>query len=137
MRSGPKTKPKPDPIILATLPDPPKYLDPIARKHWREVCGAMNAAGNLAHADVDAIACYCTLFERWREAEQNVKEEGAVIVAPNGYSQKNPWLLIAWETIKDMRQYQIQFGLTPKSRGKVEVPKTASPEEERWTKLIG
>jgi P27 family predicted phage terminase small subunit len=110
-----KLKPQ-DIIVNPATPEQPKYLDKVGRDHWQSTVDLLDKAGNLSRIDRDALGVYCSLFSRWREAEANVKSEGAVITARNGYRQPNPWYTIAVQCQKDMKPFLEMFGMSPKAR---------------------
>ena len=55
---------------------PPADLGKLAKAKWKAV---REAAPWLSSADADAVAAYCTAFERWMTAEEVLKESGPVL----------------------------------------------------------
>jgi P27 family predicted phage terminase small subunit len=74
-------------------PEPPAHLDAIAAAKWREI----TAAPDWHHTagDNDLLEMYCGTWSRWKSADRQVAELGAVIKSPSGYPIQNPYLSIA------------------------------------------
>lgn len=118
---GPKSK-DPRPLVALGTPKPPSFLDTEAKKHWKLTVALIAEAGYSSRLDADVLTHYVILWSKWRAAEASVKKDGAVIKAPNGYLQPNPWHVIAMAALKDMKPYLDMLGLTPKSRSKLKLP---------------
>jgi P27 family predicted phage terminase small subunit len=104
------------------LGEPPASLDKEAREHWSRLARLLEDAKLAKPFDADGLEFYCVCYSRWRRAERQLAKPaaeggGEVIRTINGYYQKNPWLEIATEALKEMRIYLNHFGLTPKARG--------------------
>ena len=67
-------EPKGDPAA----PHCPKWLRKEGKALWKEIVPQLAAMGVLARCDRNAIARYCQTFAKWREAEEFLKEHGAV-----------------------------------------------------------
>lgn len=133
-----KRGPKPKDRSLSTpsrgIPDPPPNLDADSRKHYRRLTGLMAEAGLVSQLDFDALSLYMSMWKRWKRAEAEVRKSGLVIKAPNGWLQKNPWLEIATQSIRDMRPFLTMFGLTPASRSKLSLPESEE-DDAKWSDL--
>jgi P27 family predicted phage terminase small subunit len=127
---GPKPKDA-APTASRGKPTAPSFLDAEAKKQWKRIVGLIDDAGYCSRLDADVLTHYCTLWSRWREAEKQVKVLGAVIRAPNGYLQTNPWYTIATAHIREMKPYLDMLGLSPKARSKI---KLSEPDEgaSKW-----
>lgn len=112
---------------LAGIPEPPASLCAVARTCWEQTAALMLDAGTISLLDATALELFSTLYARWVEASEQSRGTNAVITAPNGYQQKNPWYEIAASTQKDIKYYLNQFGLTPAARAKL---KLEPPEDE-------
>lgn len=75
--------------------------------------------GILTEIDMAAFAGYCQAYARWKEAEEYISENGAVIQTPSGYCQQIPQVSIAQTYLKIMNRFCEQFGLTPSSRCRI------------------
>jgi P27 family predicted phage terminase small subunit len=137
-KRGPKPKLGAAKAAPKGIPRPPAGLEPAAKKHWVDVARLVNEAGYGAACDVEAMSFYIATWARWRKAEYKLGEPpaiepgkdggGEVIVTVNKYLQLNPWYVIARESLKELKSYLAEFGLSPKARAKLIAPE---PEEEQ------
>ena len=103
-------------------PDCPKHLDKTARQEWKRVAGLLSEAGLLTQVDRAALACYCTAYGRWVEAEKQVKQFGTVILSPTKkFPMKSPYLSTAESAMEQMRKFLVEFGMTPSSLSRIGV----------------
>ena len=126
------------------LPRCPEYLTGEAEKCWKRTAGELYDAGLLTVIDRDALALYCTVYARWREAEGMVAKKGLVVVTNvkrdddgnvigGGNYIQNPWLAIANKALEQMCKLEAEFGMTPSSRTRVkaELPQRQAQMQER------
>ena len=135
-KRGPKPRAKPVAVPLAGIPPAPKGLDAEARKHWKALADLLNDAGLSSALDADAMLFYVTHWSRWRKAEKMLalpKGEGGgeVIETPNCYLQQSPWLTIANDSLRQMKAYLSEFGLSPKARSKLVMPEREEVDD-KW-----
>jgi P27 family predicted phage terminase small subunit len=103
------------------VPECPEWLTGIAREEWNRVAAALHAAGLLTGLDVSALEGYCLTYAKWREAEQRLAEEGLTILTPNGCTQAHPCQSISNQAQKLLLAWVKAFGLSPDSRGRMDV----------------
>lgn len=126
------------------LPRCPDYLTGEAAACWKRTAGELYDAGLLTVIDRDALALYCTVFARWREAEAMVAKKGLVVVTNvkrddegnvigGGNYIQNPWLAVANKALEQMCKLEAEFGMTPSSRTRVkaDLPKRQAQAQER------
>jgi P27 family predicted phage terminase small subunit len=107
---------------LRDLPDPPEYLKPAAKTMFHQVCIYTQNMGVLAESDVEVIARYSAVWDRWRTAEEHLKQldSGYVeVLAPDGslrFSRPNKWMTQANSSHEQLRQLETVLGLTPADR---------------------
>jgi len=111
-------EPQPD----AGLPECPDHLDAEARNEWGRIGRALSELGLLTKVDRAALAAYCQLWSRWVDAEIKVRENGMVVTTAQGNLIQNPYLGVCNTCLKLLRQYLVEFGLTPSSRCRLSVP---------------
>jgi P27 family predicted phage terminase small subunit len=107
----------------------PGHLDKIAKKEWRRISGELIAVGLLTEVDRAALAAYCCAWSRWVAAEESIQTHGLVVKAPSGFPIKNPFVTISNAAMNMMRQFLIEFGLTPASRSRIH----AEPRQQSKT----
>ena len=74
--------------------------------------------------DRDALAAYCQVYARWKEAEEYLARHGEVYPLRDDrgkirYMQQFPQVAIARQLLQTLRAYQQEFGLTPSARSQV------------------
>jgi len=110
-----------EPRPIPEIPSPPEHLGEIALKEWNRLAELLLRLGLLTSIDRTAFAAYCTVYARWVESEEAVKKTGPVVRSPSGYPLISPYLVVANRALDQMRQYLIEFGLTPASRSRISV----------------
>ena len=103
------------------LPPPPDHLNEAAKKEWNRLGPQLVKLNLLSSIDGSGFAGYCVVYSRWVEAEEMLKKTGPVFKAPSGYPQLSPYYTIANQCLAQMRQYLIEFGMTPSSRSRTSV----------------
>ena len=109
-------------VERGAVPECPEWLTGIAREEWNRVAPALHAAGLLTGLDVSALEGYCACYWKWREAEQRLADEGLTILTPNGSTQIHPCQSISNQAQKLLLSWVKAFGLSPDSRGRMELP---------------
>jgi P27 family predicted phage terminase small subunit len=110
-------KGEPEPKVEA--PACPPHLDEEARAEWGRIEKELLLLGLLTNLDRAALAAYCQAWSRWVDAETKLQQFGTVIKAPSGYPIQSPYVTIANQAAKQMREFLVEFGLTPSSRTRV------------------
>ena len=111
----PDTEPKPDP----TMPTCPTWLPVGAKAVWKEVAPQLHKTGVLTMIDRLALAQFCCLHARWKEAEKMMGKEGI----------DSDWERVSRQAFLQMRQLEAEFGMTPSSRCKITIAKPADTED--------
>jgi P27 family predicted phage terminase small subunit len=120
-------KSEPKPGRLSRAPVCPAFLKGLARAQWNKMAPELARLGVLTKIDLDALARYCLIYQRWREAEIEVKRLGVVCKTVKGNLVQNPWLSVANRSNEQLNKLATEFGLTPSSRSKV----SAEPMDEK------
>jgi P27 family predicted phage terminase small subunit len=107
-----------EPKPAAALPEAPTHLSVVARAEWDRIAPELLALGLLSKLDRAALAAYCTAWGRWVEAENIVREHGPII-NNNGQAALSPYLAVADRAMKQLREFLVEFGLSPSSRTRV------------------
>lgn len=124
-----KDEPKPPPIA----PKCPSHLDKEAKKEWRRIAPELEKLGLLTRIDMAALAAYCQAYGRWIEAESMIRKHGMLVKTPNGFPVMSPFLTIVNKALDQMKSYLVEFGLSPSSRSRINLPggeKEVDPFEE-------
>jgi P27 family predicted phage terminase small subunit len=125
------------------VPNPPNYLQVLAKKEWNRVAPILVEAGLLSEVDLNILAGYCHAFERWILAQKEldaflIEHGSAVYVTDKGYMTMHPLMyeVRAWK--KEMKEFASHFGLSPSTRGntKPDSGKDKSNKENPFAKFI-
>jgi P27 family predicted phage terminase small subunit len=122
-RKNNKREPKPSPGV----PEMPNLLKGEAAAEWKRIVPVLEKMGVLTIADGKALAAYCSVYAQWIKAEAAIQKFGIVTVqfidraAGVVTLKKNPAVQIKSESLKLMKSFLTEFGLTPASRAKVAV----------------
>ena len=131
-------KPKPTTIverqrdsnISRTIPPPPEYLSVEGKACYRKMVKMLKSTGLIARADADALALYCTAYDRWLNAEAAIRKHGMLVKTPNGFPTQSPLLAIANKAMEQMTKLLSEFGMTPASRARIPVS-DSTPDKPR------
>lgn len=109
---------------------PPAWLEGAAAAEWRRLAPVLFRLGLLTEIDDAALAQYCELWARWRQAETALRKHGMVIAGNKGTPVLSPYVAIANRALSQMRALLIEFGMTPSARTRVKTdagPQPADP----------
>lgn len=117
--------------FTAKAPTCPKHLTGEARKEWRRVSKELLAKNLLQVVDRAALAAYCQNWARWVEAEEKMAQPDFHLIGctDKGYEYVSPWFTVANQSLKQMRAFLAEFGLTPASRTRIQAPEQAEHDE--------
>ena len=104
--------------------EPPEHLDEQATAKWAELLPILDTP--LDQGRLDALAAYAVAWSRWTAAEAQVAELGPVVKSPAGFPVQNPYLSIAKDAQRQLRQWGDVLGLHKKPRQKA-APNTETP----------
>ena len=113
----------------------PAWLSEKARQEWRRVAPVLKQLGLLHVIDRTALAGYCQAYARWREAEEFIetKEKEYIntkgkksVIHPLIFSQR---AYIAQKYLLICKNFLVEFGMTPSSRGRLTFPGGESKDE--------
>lgn len=144
----------PDPPL--GIPQPPKKLTGEAKSEWDRMIARLTTSKAISIVDDGALYQYCRLFAETEAVAQDytdtrdlsntlkkavTKLDGAELVAAIGEIVKLRQLLAkqttqARQQRMAIRQYLVEFGLTPSSRGRVKIAtrKPADPKSGQSNK---
>ena len=128
-------EPKGDPAT----PHCPKWLRKEGKVLWKEIVPQLAAMGVLARCDRNAVARYCQTFAKWREAEEFLKEHGAVYPEKDASGRtvglkEYPQAAQAVRFAEQLLRLEREFGLTPSARSNLVVTRkdTGDPAKDRF-----
>lgn len=114
--------------------DPPNYLGTVARETWRKIIPFLEATEKVERIDTFLVETYCTTYEIYKKAYEDVKENGIqteiikYIQSPGSGEilgeqsmgfKKNPAVATMKDAAETLNKIGIQLGLTPKGRAEL------------------
>lgn len=122
---------EPKPEVIAIPPPMPEGLNEYGQKEWEKMTLELSKLGMLTTIDTSQLAAYCNEIGNYWECEFSRKK---VIVREDTDEGKEAAALfyknyfdMAQKHLKAAKDIAIQFGFTPASRTRINVPK----EKER------
>ena len=116
-------------------PPCPAHLDVEARKEWKRLAKVLVRIRVLTEADGMVLANLCQAWSTMAKAQGKLSETGLLLKTPSGYVQASPLLVIVNKNIEAVTKLSREFGLTPASRGRLEVEPEPAPES-RMARLL-
>jgi P27 family predicted phage terminase small subunit len=111
--------------------DPPNHLGTVAREVWRKIVPFLESTNKVQRIDTFLVETYCTNYEIYKLAYENVKENGIQQemkkpIQAQGSGEilgeqflgfkKNPAVATMKDAVDTLNKIGIQLGLTPKGR---------------------
>jgi P27 family predicted phage terminase small subunit len=125
-RKIPENTPKPTPV----RPDRPGWLLPYAKREWSRVVPVLEKLGLLTELDRGVLAAYCQAWARFKQAEDVLNKQGFVTVTDKGNVVQRPEVSISRNAVQTMIKCAAEFGMTPSSRGRIELPEAKTTDED-------
>ncbi len=137
-RPLPKNEPKPPPVS----PRVPSFLTKDAKKEWKRIAPQLERLGLLTQMDMAALAGYCESYAQWKKAVEFMHKHGEVYPIKNEdgtvkYLQQVPQVSIANKALHQIRVFCSEFGLTPSSRSRIQVPGADDADDSMEAMLSG
>jgi len=106
------------PSISVEIPCPDVLSSSHEKKAWSEVTRMMTANNLYGDDCCNTVIAYCVQIAKFREAEEHIREEGAIIKITKSRRFPNPWLKISNDACDRLVKLASELGLTPTSRKK-------------------
>ncbi len=127
-----KSGAKPRPV----RPSCPSWLASEAKAEWQRLAPELERLGLLTILDRAAFACYCQSYAHWVQAQADLREHGTMYVTASGRVRERPEVAIAESSLKLMRAFAVEFGLTPNSRSRFSLPEPLTEEDDEFARLL-
>jgi P27 family predicted phage terminase small subunit len=112
----------------------PEGLSKLAIGKWKSLVPELLALGVLTRVDGEALANLCTAYSHQRIAEKAIQRLGTAAL-----DDEHGKLLKHWnDATKIMKQFEVEFGLTPASRSRLNVndgEKTKDPADQYFANV--
>lgn len=130
--AGRKPKHRARAQFTAGVAAPPSWLSPAAKAYYRRYGQQLEAAGVITHADRDTLAMYAALLADIAALSRQIHAKGFQRTLVSEVGEKtNPLVTQYQQSIGRVRMLAQDLGLTPASRGRVQVvaPPAVNPEQ--------
>jgi len=108
-----------EPMVLISIPEPPKIYSTRVRQTWVKICTELLDAGILYALDTGLIEEYCDLQEQYYKCLDEVNEKGVQVINRFGDSITNPSLIQLQSITKVLLNIGANLGLGPANRTKI------------------
>jgi len=111
----------------------PSWLSDRAKKEYRRLIKSMADMDMLGDLDANNLAGYCNAWDKYLQAEDEIRERGLFIETPNSPKaplKANPAIYVQIKHAKEMREFGRQCGLSIDSRLKFAAAKLPELEAE-------
>lgn len=143
LRGNPGKRPIRDdePKPKVKIPECPAEIQGEAREEWDRITKELEVLGLIGDVDRAGIAAYCYCWEQWLQAINGIRKSGLIYyhgrkydedgkVTNAGYPMHNPLLSIANKSMKEMRAWMDEFGMTPSSRTRISTKAARGEDDE-------
>ncbi len=113
-------------------PEAPEWIkkSKIAHDEWNRIAPMLVNLGLLTKMDITSFEAYCKNYSRYREAEEEMDQiKKTWFTTGTNYVQQLPQVSIAHNYLKLCKDFMTEFGLTPSSRGRMELPSNKGEED--------
>lgn len=118
---------EPSSRALKKIPPAPDFLSEEGKKAWRKKGRQLIAANLLTELDLDMLSTWCIWHSKKAAASRQLNKEEVTKISPHGGAYVNPLLNVISMCSKAMHQIEVEFGMSPASRGKV---KALNPKQK-------
>ena len=105
---------------------PPAFLSGAAKQEWEAKAEMFHRLGLLSELDFDAFAMLCVALTDLKQATRMLDKHGALVKG-----KRSPWVGLAKAAHDQVLRLQVEFGLTPSSRGRVTLSKQKGTTQQR------
>lgn len=117
-----------------TKVDAPDWMPALAIGMWETIMPDLLKAEVLTVPDLHNVESFCMAYCRWRQAEQDINENGLTIHTEKTVI-KNPAVTVVNEAKRQMVQFGSLLGLDPSSRQRLVGPKKNEGSGNPWGDL--
>jgi P27 family predicted phage terminase small subunit len=132
LRGNPGGRPIPKTVkVEAHVPRCPDWLSPLARKEWRRTTRELAKVGLMTRLDLGLLAAYCEAMAQAIECDKYIQDQGGVAKYLEGRNSQTAMHLSTMRAaLQFIRSAAGEFGMSPSSRGRIEIPE--APEKNEY-----
>jgi P27 family predicted phage terminase small subunit len=105
-------------IARLAVPAPPRQMTKDAALEWRRLAPDLIKLGLLRRLDMSAFEARCELYATWLRCRRKITR-GGITYEHNGLQRQRPEVRLAQDCLRQIRQYDSDFGLNPAARARV------------------
>ena len=139
-------KKEPEPKKVTVVPRPPAHLTKYGKKLWKSLAAELVEKGVLTVVDLPALEVCCDAYGIYRAAKEAVFQPVDPVTRKKGKrtlaeylrgknSQTHPEYTAMTRAFYFFKAYLIEFGLTPSSRSKLDLPEPKGNKQDPMEKL--
>lgn len=112
--------------------EPPAWLSEVGKGYWRDLAPKLADKRVLTEFDIHGLGVLCQALDMHERASTLMNDPDASIISQG---DRGRVLNVALRALRDqasiIRQWSIEFGMTPSSRSSVKVPVKPAAQEAR------
>jgi P27 family predicted phage terminase small subunit len=109
-------------------PPCPEHLDADAKTEWKRLVRILRHMKLLTEADYISLGNLCQAYSTMVKAQKKLTESGLLFKTSSGYVQQSPLLGVVNTCMETITRLCREFGLTPSSRSRMQVPSAGSEQ---------
>ena len=131
LRGNPGGRPVPKTVKAeAVVPRCPSWLTPLARKEWRRATRELAKVGLMTRLDMALLASYCEAVAQVIACTEYIEAQGGISKYLEGRNSQTAMHLTAMRAAQQfIRSVGPEFGMSPSSRGRIEIPEARERNE--------
>lgn len=98
---------------------PPAHLDAVAAAKWTQLAQRLHDVGVFTECDVEALALLCEAWSRYLRAQEGLKHGLVGGNKSTGRVFLSPYFKAVSDSLKQIKDLAIEFGMTPSSRSRI------------------
>lgn len=133
------SEPEFDALELKDLPDELHHKKlKYAREEWERVYPRLLQQKIVTEIDRTALVGYCLQYQRWRKAEHELAQSGAVQMSKYGHTVVSAHERVSRAAFDAMMKLMAEFGMTPSSRARLGAGQGGGqdPDKERFQRYL-
>lgn len=124
-----------EPVAVRERPSPPAHVSDKAREVWGYVSALLDDMGVLARPDAMALEMLCEAYADQLAARATLKEFGSSYYETRNEAgsimhRAHPAVAVIADTDRRIKAWLAEFGMTPSSRSRINVPDGQRPEKD-------
>jgi P27 family predicted phage terminase small subunit len=131
-------KGEPKPQLVDEVPKPPRHLNGFGKWIWRRIAPELVEKRILTVLDLQSLEILCDAYGLYRAARAAMLRKGRTLqqYLQGQNSQTTPEATMMRQCWATFKAFMAEFGLSPASRGKLDIPAPKESEEDPMKRLL-